>query len=377
MDTLGNISFFNNGEPIIKAKELPNPSYVCILERKIISTRPSALKNGGLCIVSELEKGEMQPYSVQIDGTKIQAQAVGQRLDTKGSYPCNIISSDVGNMESIFVCNYGEKEGVLTVFGSSDGNEYKQQVCIPFGTIGSNVDANDRQGTSHAHSTTTITSTSSTMAVCCDLGSDAIIQYEMTTTTSNTDSEDVSLQSIERHRLSSTPGSGPRSLSVNPVHNNIAIVSLEMTGEAWLIRKKDDGYFEGIREPISLYPDNWPTDGDKEKNYNNGRWASDAVWSPCGEYVYAAARLHNSILAFRLVEDQSSLEFLQRVSTTGITPRCLCISDCGEHILVCNQHSHDLSSYRVNKNDGTLTFVNRLEVPNCACVKLVRPENIG
>ena len=372
---MGNISFLNNGEAIIKADELPNPSYLCILERKSISTRPSGLRNGGLCIVSELEKGEMQPYSIQIDGTKIQAKAIGQRLDTRGSYPCHIISSDVGNGESIFVCNYGEKEGVLTVFGSSNGNEYKQQVCIPFGTAGSNVDT-DRQGTSHAHSTTTIPSTSSTMAVCCDLGSDAIIQYEMTTTTSNTDEDDVSLQSIERHRLSSPPGSGPRSLSVNPVHNNIAIVSLEMSGEIWLIGKKDDGNFEGIRTPISIYPEHWPTESDAEKQYNNGRWASDAVWSPDGEYVYAAARLHNSISVFRLVGDQSSLELVQIVSA-GITPRCLCLSNCGEHMLVCNQHSHDLSSYRVNKNDGKITFVNRLEVPNCACVKLVRPENIG
>jgi len=363
----------NNGEPIITAEELPNPSYLCILERRKDKCRPLELRNGGLCIVSELEKGEMQSYSIQIDGTKIQARAVGQRLDTKGSYPCHIISSDVGDMESIFVCNYGEKEGVLTIFESSNGNEYTQQVCIPFGTTGSNVDT-DRQGTSHAHSTTTITSTSSTMAVCCDLGSDAIIQYEMTGS-SNTDG-DASLQSIERHRLASPKGSGPRSLSVNPIHDNIAISSLEMTGQVWLIRKKDDGNFEGIGTPISIYPNNWPTDGDNEKKYNNGRWASDAVWSPCGGYVYAAARLHNSISVFRLVEDQSSLEFVQRIST-GITPRCLCMSICGDHILVCNQHSHDLSSYRINKNDGTITFVNRLEVPNCACVKLVRPENIG
>lgn len=368
---MGNISFLNN-EPIIKADELPNPSYLCILERRKDKCRPLELRNGGLCIVSELEKGEMQPYSIQIDGTKIQAKAIGQRLDTRGSYPCHIISSDVGNGESIFVCNYGEKEGVLTIFGSSNGNEYTQHVCIPFGTTGSNVDV-DRQGTSHAHSTTIITSTSSTVAVCCDLGSDAIIQYEITTT-SNTDGDD-SLQSTERNRLASPPGRGPRSLSINPVHDKIAVVSLEMSGEIWLIGKKDDGSFKGLGKPISIYPENWPIDSSEEKQYNNGRWASDAVWSPDGKYVYAAARLHNSISVFRL-DDQPSLEFVQRVST-GVTPRCICISNCGEHILVCNQHSHDLSSYRVNKNDGTLTFVNRLEVPNCACVKLVRPENIG
>ena len=30
------------------------------------------------------------------------------------------------------------------------------------------------------------------------------------------------------------------------------------------------------------------------------RWASDAVWSPDGKYVYAAARLHDTISVFKL-----------------------------------------------------------------------------
>ena len=381
----GKLSFLNDGNAITDANYLPNPSYLCILERSTNSTRPSALLDGGLCIVSELDKGKMQPFALRFEGmNNIHASAVGKAVDAGGSYPCHIISSNVRGMESIIVCNYGETQGVLSMFASDKlGDHYTQQVCIPFGP-GSNVDT-DRQGTSHAHSTfiTTSPSSSDIIALCCDLGSDAIIQFTLTTK-SNTDGE-VSLQCVEKDRLSAPPGSGPRSLSMNPVYDNIAVVSLEMTAQVWLIQRKDDGSFEGLVDPVSLLPENWPEDSSsKEKQYNNGKWASDAIWSPDGKFMYASARLHNSISVFEVQLSGTSsesvkvegLKLIQRIPT-GLTPRCLCMSDCGDHILVANQHSHEIQSFQRSKNDGKITFIDRLEVPNAACVKLVHPELIG
>lgn len=388
MDTSGRLSFLNNGDAIISSKELPNPSYLCILEKSDNVNRPSVLqKNGGLCIVSELDQGIMQPFSVQFDGMKVHANTVGEKCDTSGAYPCHITSTMVGDggMESIIVCNYGENEGVLSIFGSSkDADQYTRQTCISFGP-GSNVDTG-RQEASHAHSTSIITSPTSTTAVCCDLGSDAIISFAMNTTTNNK-TGDMSLQCIEKNRLAAPPGSGPRSLMFNPVYTNIAIVSLEMTAEVWLIKQVGDR-FEGLGNPVSLLPENWPEESANEKQYNNGKWASDAVFSPDGKYVYAAARLHNTIAVFEVVFAPSKstssesvvaiegLKLIQRVPT-GLTPRCLCMSECGEFILIANQHSHDISSFKRNENDGKIAFVNKLEVSNAACVKLVRPDRIG
>lgn len=326
------------------------------------------------------------------NGVQISAKAVGEKLDTGGSYPCHIISSNVGSvMESIIICNYGEDEGVLSIFGFGKGanssEAYTKQVSIGFGP-GSKADA-ARQETSHAHSSSVVTpmSPSSLMDLCCaDLGSDAIVQFSMNTSISGTDGE-VSLQCVEKERLAAPPGSGPRSLMFNPVFNNIAIVSLEMTAQIWLIRRKmGDGSFEGLGDPISVLPEGWPEESGKEKRFNNGRWASDAVWCPDGKFVYAAARLHNSISVFQLsiAEGKSSesveiegLKLVQRVSTNGITPRCLCMSECGNFILVAHQHSHDISSFQRNENDGMLSFADRLEVPNAACVKLIHATHLG
>ena len=176
------------------------------------------------------------------------------------------------------------------------------------------------------------------------------------------------------------PGSGPRSIMFNPVITDIAIVSLEMTAQIWLIRRSTQqtgGQFTTLGEPISLLPDNWPITNDVAYEYNKGRWASDAVWSPCGRFVSAAARLHNSVSVFHLSSTNTSLEFVQRVFTNGLTPRCLCMSDCGMFIIIAHQHSHDISSFLRNDSDGTISFIDRLEAPNAACVKLIRPDQIG
>ncbi len=388
MDASGKLHFLNDGEPIIDTVE--NPSYLCILGRSEGGARPAPLRAGGLCVVSEVREGKIQSYAVSRDRTrneeKIQAKAIGTALETGGAYPCHIMSSSVGgDIECIMVSNYGEEEGILTIFRFDDGAISPHPVIITFGT-GSNVNPN-RQGMSHAHSTavTKPLSSSSLILCCADLGSDVIVQFLMSTEKSN-DEGDISLLCNERERISAPPGSGPRSLMFNPIFSDVAIVSLEMTAQVWVIQRNvENGSFVALGKPISLLPKNWPSEYDEENHFNHGRWASDAVWSPCGKFVYAAARLHNSVSVFHFSTVGASsksmgfepLTFVQRVSTYGLTPRCLCMSDCGKFIIVAHQHSHDISSFLRNESDGSIAFVDRLDVPNAACVKLIRPDDIG
>ncbi len=406
MDASGKLHLLNDGEPIIDSLE--NPSYICVLGRSSSeggNARPSSLRAGCLCVVSEVREGKIQHYDVSRDrttrnnggGYRIRAIAIGTPLGTGGAYPCHVMCSNVGGgddiMECIIVSNYGDEEGgILSVFGfGNDGAISPHPVIIAFGP-GSNVNPH-RQGMSHAHSTSVtkpLMSSSSLIMCCADLGSDAIVQFSMSTEKSkNADDGEMSLVLCsETERMSAPPGSGPRSLMFNPIFSDVAIVSLEMTAQVWLIRRNSEtGSFVALGEPVSLLPKNWPSESDGEDQFNRGRWASDAVWSPCGKFVYAAARLHNSISVFHFstfVGASSSrtvvfepLTFVQRVSTRGLTPRCLCMSDCGKFIIVAHQHSHDISSFRRNESDGSIAFVDRLNVPNAACVKLIRPDDIG
>ena len=453
MDASGKLHFLNDGDPIID--DVENPSYLCILGRRSSSSssseggggggddddddaRPSSLRAGGprLCVISEVRAGTIRYCALsrdhhhrnhrttrnncggeEEDYYEIRAKAIGTPLGTGGAYPCHVVSSNVGggggggggdgitDAERIMVSNYGDDEGggVLSVFGfGNDGAIDPHPVVVAFGP-GSNVDPH-RQGMSHAHSTSVVakqsspSSSSPSLILCCaDLGSDAIVQFSMSTEKSK-DADDGGISSVlsfnETGRMSAPPGSGPRSITFNPIFGDVAIVSLEMTAQVWLVRRDaETGSLAALCEPVSLLPRNWPGESDGEDRFNHGRWASDAVWSPCGKFAYAAARLHNSISVFRFSTtvvgsgggaSSSSrsvgfepLTFVQRVSTRGITPRCLCMSDCGKFILVAHQHSHDISSFRRNETDGSIAFVDRLDAPNAACVKLIRPDDIG
>lgn len=58
----------------------------------------------------------------------------------------------------------------------------------------------------------------------------------------------------------------------NQALRNIAIVSLEMTAEVWLIRcRPHDGCLEGLGSPIQLLPEGWPSKDSTESQFNSGR----------------------------------------------------------------------------------------------------------
>ena len=383
MDDNGKLSYLNNGAPIIPAEELPNPAYLTISE-KVGTNNGNAIC---ISVVSELEEGKWQSFKLSCSDTSILAQPIGEPINSGGSYPCHITSARVVGFDGeskatdlIFICNYGEEEGVLSIFSTQDYESvFKPEAKFLFGD-GSKADLN-RQQCSHAHSTSiacTLDPYSPVDIVVADLGSDAIVQFSITS----------SGRVRETGRLAAPQGSGPRSLAFNPKHNHFAIVSLEMTGEVWLIRKRGhDGCLEGLGTPVSILPDNWPLPDMTESQFNQGRWASDALWSIDGRYVYAAARLHDSISVFELkyrvdkYRDNTviaeGLQLVQRISTEGRTPRCLCMSECGQLLLVAHQHSHDVTSFKRNEVDGTLSLVDKITLPNAACVKLIHANKLG
>mmetsp|Transcript_3082 Transcript_3082/g.6184 ORF Transcript_3082/g.6184 Transcript_3082/m.6184 type:complete len:444 (-) Transcript_3082:1447-2778(-) len=393
----GELSFLGP-DPIIKADDWPNPSYLTVLERD--DQRPEGLKIGGLCVVSEQGYGKWQAFSLKRDNLSISATAVGEPISTGGSYPCHVTSARIPHekLECILISNYGDEQGVFNLY-IDGGSSYNEQSRINFGP-GSRVDLT-RQQSSHAHSSCALPPldpSSSLLDICAaDLGSDSIIQFSVTKCPNS-----GSFDCVEKGRLATPAGSGPRSLMFNPASSffNIAIVSLEMVAQVALIRRRlHDGCLEMIGSPVSLLPENWQLeecDDNTIMQFNKGCWASDAVWSPDGKFVYAAARLNDSISVFQLQhkidgyrEDKSmddaspsavviqGLKLVDRISTHGRTPRCITMSECGKFILVAHQHSHDVSSFLRDETSGGLTFVNQLDVNLAACVKLVRPEKIG
>jgi 6-phosphogluconolactonase len=347
----GTLSILNDEVPVVPAEKLPNPSYLAIVGQR------------HLCVVSEGDvHGKLFVFSFD-PGNPIKVSQVGPSMESGGSYPCHVIHIPTATDEiHIFVSNYGrdqEKAGVSMFSLDFDAGASLVQ---KFGIAGQGSRGDiERQLGSHTHSCAGCPYIAGEIFTA-DLGSDSIIKFELNAG-----------EMKEIGRLAAPRGSGPRSI----VFQNqsalggdiIGVVSLEMNASIMLVRRRShDGCLEALGSPISILPNGWPENGNEMSKFNFGRWASDIVWSNNDRFIFAAARLHNSISVFEVVGE--SLRFICRIPTNGLTPRCLSVSPSGEFLLICHQHSHDISSFKIDENVGNLTFINKIEVPCAACVKL-------
>ena len=194
VDAEGKLSYLNNGDPVIRADDLPNPSYLSFNGRSGEAAR--------LCVVSELVDGRWQEFSVEFEehnGEDVKLEPTDDLVDTEGSYPCHIIhASPLLGTDLIFISNYGEDQGVFSIFSNNNLNHK-----VLFGD-GSRANFT-RQQTSHAHSSCISPAmiSSDVLGVCvADLGSDSIIQLGLTPN---------NLECVEIGRLAAPAGSGPRS----------------------------------------------------------------------------------------------------------------------------------------------------------------------
>ena len=340
--TTGQMQILNQGRPVIP--NIVNPSYLCLL--------PDASQARFLGVVSEVEpEGNVSLYEIQ-DKTTLQHVTT---LPTHGSHPCHITPVQLsGPSPHVFVANYGNTEGIVSSYRLENGS-LAHHATLSHGPNGSKANL-ARQQSTHAH--------------CCvdgpenrvfvvDLGADAIVQYQI-------NDED---QLMEMSRLALPPGSGPRSMVLHPTSPEIGAVSLEMDAKIQLIRQNNQS-LETVGAPLSILPPNWPTDANTLR-FNSGKWASDTVWSSNGKFLLAAARLHNSISVFDYQD--GSLTFRHRVSTGGQTPRCLTVYK--DLLLVCHQHSHDVTSFRIHPDTGLLNFADKIEVPLASCIKVVEDSS--
>jgi 6-phosphogluconolactonase len=357
----GDLSYLGEDPVVVGADLLPNPSYLAVIEDIGNQSRC-------LCAVSEMNNdGKLFAFSIDKEDPTNLSQ-IGTAQESGGSFPCHITALDVKSNEDfkiLIVSNYGrdnDNAGISTYLLGDQ--KLSLAHSIPYSGQGSHGDV-ARQLSSHTHSSAACPQVSDEMFVA-DLGTDSIVRFAL---------ED-SGEMKEIGKMPVPRGSGPRSIvfQSNGPHKlgHIGVVSLEMQAQVLLVlRRAHDACLEVLGSPVSILPEDWPEDDSAEFKFNEGRWASDVVWSNNGKYIFAAARLHNSVAVFEFNETSMLLEFVRRVSTGGQTPRCLSVSPGGEFLMIAHQHSHDVSSFQIDETTGTLTFVDKIEAPLASCVKLI------
>ncbi|MHA6532288.1 lactonase family protein [Paenibacillus sp. BAC0078] len=309
-------------------KGIENPSYLAV-------NSPGSV----LYAVSEKDEGEIHAFAIE-PGSKA-LRSLGSR-QTHGGAPCYVSISPQG--EYIFVANYmGGNVNVFPVNADGSLKVMSSQVQHE----GSGI-REDRQEAPHPHSV--IPDSSGERVVVCDLGLDQIVFYRV---------QDGKL--IPHREVPLPPGSGPRHLACHPSGQWLYLIN-ELNSTITVFANDEQAGNLEILQSLSSLPGQYAAGSDDT--------AADIHVSPCGRFLYASNRGHDSIALFHIEASTGLLKPVDWVMSGGRTPRNFAI--IGGMLLAANQNSDNIVSFRIDSENGRLIPTgNELAVPSPVCLKAV------
>ncbi len=170
-----------------------------------------------------------------------------------------------------------------------------------------------------------------------DLGMDKILVW-------NFDQEKGKLTPNDPHEVSVPPGDGPRHFVFHP--NRQWFYCIQEEGSAIVAFDYDDSAGKMTqKQVISTLP----------KGCVGTSFASEIRISPDAKFIYGANRLHDSIAWFSVGQD-GTLTAAGEEWTRGDYPRSITLDPAGDYLYSCNQRADCVTTYRINKQTGALTF---------------------
>ncbi len=181
-----------------------------------------------------------------------------------------------------------------------------------------------------------------------DLGNDAVYTYYIT--------EDGNYRLISTYKTEE--GMGPRHIVfskdgrkaylIGELNSKIEILNYDL-------KSGEFSYFDSI----STLPE----------NFEGKNTAAAIKISRDGEFLYASNRGHDSIVAFKILED-GSLKSIQFIKTEGKTPRDFNFNYYGSYIFVGHQNSDYISVFKRNKKTGELRYIKdkNINISEIVCV---------
>jgi 6-phosphogluconolactonase len=105
--------------------------------------------------------------------------------------------------------------------------------------------------------------------------------------------------------------------------------------------------------------------------FKGSNFTSEILLSPDGQFLYVGNRLKNTVAVFSLNSD-GRLQYVGETSTMGDYPRNIAIDPGGDFLFACNHRSDDVTSFRVDKKTGRLSFTGQYTaVGSPACITFV------
>jgi 6-phosphogluconolactonase (cycloisomerase 2 family) len=337
-----------NGElsPPILAANIRNPSWISIHpSRKYLYTINEVIdyegKNGS---VSAFEMNETSGALTPLN-----------TVSSAGAGPAHMSIDASGHY--VFVANYvGGSIAVLPILAT--------------GSLGSAVDTHQDSGalgSTHAtdspkgsfaisghdapHAHMIAADAENKFVLSTDLGQDRIYVHRFNASTGELTASDgtpvVSLPS----------GDGPRHFAFHPNGHWVYSLQEEASTLAFFHYDRDAGALTH-QQTISALP----------AGFAGSSFASEIQISPDGKCLYSANRLHDSISVCSIAAN-GTLRLIGEISTMGDYPRHFKIDPTGNFLYACNQRSDSITSFRIDRHTGLLTFTGRYTpVPSPAMI---------
>ena len=308
-------------KPVLAAKA-SNPSFLAFNSKKDI-----------LLAVNENDPGTIESFKVEGD-TLLQVS----KSQTGGAHPCFVTINDKGY---VLVANYSGGNLGLLKLDNKDGNLSELLDVEQHEGKGTT----DRQEGPHAHSAWFIPDGSGIISA--DLGTNQLWFSKINTKTDK-------LEPSATQKLDLSEGAGPRHLVFHP-NNDFIYVLNELDNTIAQIAKDDENY--SVKNTTSILPEGF-------KDYSK---AADIHISKDGKFIYASNRGHNSIAILEVTAD-GSLSLLANEPTKGKDPRNFQLTPDENFVLVANQNSDNLVSYKRDSKTGLMTYVSEISTPAPVCI---------
>lgn len=290
-----------------------------------------------LVVVNETNKentGTVESFLITEDSLELIS-----RSSSGGAHPCYVA---VNNNGVVLTANYtGGSMGLLRL------NKKGELTTLLDKHLHTGSGITDRQKAPHVHSAWFEPASNQIISV--DLGTDELWFSQL-------DTSQQKLLSSEQEKLKMPPGSGPRHLVFHPNNQWIYVLN-ELSNAVVLVQKSDDGKYENGVSITTL-----PAD------FTEPNTSADIHISSDGKFVYTSNRGHNSIAIYSVNTSDGSLALVGHESTKGDGPRNFSLSPGDEYLLVANQHSNNIVSFKRDKATGLLMYESQVEAPTPVCI---------
>lgn len=153
-------------------------------------------------------------------------------------------------------------------------------------------------------------------------------------------------------------GAGPRHVAFHPT-KSIAYVVNEMASTVSTYKIDVEA---GVLKQVHIAPALPPT------SYTDRSVGAEVKVHPSGKYVFASNRGHDSIVTFKVDQNDGTLSPITWEPTQGSTPRFFALNGPGSSLYVANQDSDSIVVFRIQSNGKLIPTGQIIKIGSPSCI---------